>query len=96
MTTIICHDKGKYNIFSTVSDNFYFRSALNLDQLTQWYRDEYGKQGMLGLGVRLERTHTKGTSSLMDSSLEECLFLNRTGKNGSSLSYTKCLEIFLS
>lgn len=97
MAEIICHNEGKYNIFSTIWDSFCFKSSITLDQLKQYTKDEYGELGLRSLDARLERAHSKGVSSLMgESSLKEFLVCNRAGEEEAELSYEECLVRFLS
>tara|TARA_R110000851_G_C13085040_1_gene566205 strand:+ start:189 stop:491 length:303 start_codon:yes stop_codon:yes gene_type:complete len=96
MATIICHHKGKYNLYSTISDGFVFKSALLLHQLEGWYKKEYGDSGMCNLPPRLQRAHEKGTSSLDDNSLEDFLICNRAGVDEATLSLEDCISQYLS
>lgn len=95
MTQIICHHKGRYNFYSTISDGFRYVSSLSLEQLTQLIEDEQGQSGIEKLPERLRRAHQKGSSAL-NSSLEELIEANRAGDNEEYLSLDECIRRFLS
>jgi hypothetical protein len=98
MMSVICHHKGKYNVYSTVSDGFYFESGLTLEQLQQWVKDEYGLKGLASLPARLKRAHEKGHSSIIDGGedLNGFLSCNRAGVGEKHLSTAECIKQFLS
>ena len=96
MGTIICHHEGRYNIYSTFSDEFYFESSISLDELKAYLKEENEKRFLRELDERLERAHEKGTSAFPDNSLEDTLCCNSAGKNGRSLSFKTCIKRFLS
>ena len=96
MAKFILHNKGRYNIYSTISDNFIFESSLNLGQLKEWSDKEYGLNGQNNFEDRMYRVHDKGTSSYDDENLEETLIANRCGENESCLTYQECIYKFLS
>jgi hypothetical protein len=88
MTQIICHHKGRYNFYSTISDGFRYVSSLSLEQLTQLIEDEQGQSGIEKLPERLRRAHQKGSSALNEA--------NRAGDNEEYLSLDECIRRFLS
>ena len=96
--TIICHNKGRYNFYSTVSDGFTFSSSLTYCQVVEFIREEYGKKGLELLDKRIERAHKKGTSSMMpgDDDLKSFLICNRAGKDEKHLTHEECIKEFLS
>lgn len=98
MSGIICHHKGKYNVYSTVADGFYFESALSLERLQSWVQSEYGAKGLAELPARLERAHKNGHSSMVfiDEDLDRFLLCNRAGDNEKHLSTSECIKRFLS
>lgn len=96
MPSIICHHKGRYNIYSTVSDGFRFVGSLDRNQLEQLTKEEYGKQGLEQLADRLVRAHQSGTSSINPESLDGLLCCNRAGENEAHLSTEQCIKQFLS
>lgn len=76
MATLILHKDGAYNLYSTISEGPYFLRALTLEQLTKEIRNQYGQVGLDELPARLERAHKTGTSSLIGSTLAECILCN--------------------
>ena len=95
MAQYIVHHKGAYNIYGTIADGAYFESALTLNQLKQYIKEEFGEQGLRNLPQRLERAQQKGTSSINANSLEETLLCNRAGKNESHISTKTFIKRFL-
>ena len=96
MGRIICHYKGYYNIYTTISDGFIFDSPFTLYQLEQYIKDECGNQGIHDLSGRLERAHCKGCSSLFkEEDLKSLLICNRAGKAEKHLSFKECIKQFL-
>ena len=93
---IICHHKGHYNFYSTISDGFAYVSSITLDQLTQIVKDNYGEAGIAELPERLERAHEVGHSYRSNDTLEEFLCCNRAGQNESFLTIQQCIDEFLS
>jgi len=73
MGQLILHKNKVYNIYSSIVDDCLFEDGLTLDELTQEIKEEFGNSGLRELPVRLERAHTKGTSSLIYDSLEESI-----------------------
>lgn len=96
MANIICHCNGRYNIYSTVSDSFWYNSSISLKQLTHVIIDLYGNQGYRELHERVNRAHKYGTSAISRDSLEDLLTGNRAGKDEQELSAQECIDIFLS
>ena len=95
MPTYIIHKDGVYNFYSSVVDTCMFVSGLTLDQVKQWYKEEYGNHGMRDLPERLDRAHRKGTSCRLHSNLREFLVCNRAGKDEAELPYEEFVEQFL-
>ena len=98
MGEIICHHEGRYNIYSTISDSFYFEASISLEELTKWVKEEYGNSGLRELDHRLERAHRNGHSgrSMLEGTLEDFVGCNRAGEDEENLSYEECLRRFLS
>jgi len=97
MANTICHHDGRYNIYCSISDGFYWKSSISYDQLKEWYRDEYGRRGMLDFEERVKRAKETGTSCRIDrDGLESFLCVNRAGENESFLSIEECIKRFLS
>lgn len=89
------HHNNAYNFYDTNWDRFTFDMAITLPELKEWVKQEYGNRGLADLGFRLERAHTKGHSELISPDLESLLLCNRAGVNEANLSYSQCLEQFL-
>ncbi len=96
MGAIICHHKGRYNFYSTISEGFRFVSSLDINQLKWLIKEEEGSSGLAALPARLERAHENGNSGLSGGDLDELLCCNQAGKNESHLSTEECIEEFLS
>lgn len=92
---IICHHKGRYNFYSTISDGFTYPSSISLEQLRMVIRNIYGGSGVVLLEERLHRAHAYGTSSLPDETLDDFLCINRAGENEKHLSTEECIDQFL-
>lgn len=96
MSEIICHHKGRYNIYNTVSDGFRFVSSISLEQLECLIEEEKGKKGLTQLPIRLERAHQNGHSAPSNETLEDFISANRAGDNEESLTTEECIIRFLS
>jgi len=96
MSRIICHNNGRYNLYSTISDGFCYVSSLSLEQLEHLTKEEYGESGMRELPNRLERAHKFGNSCMFREPLDAFLCCNRAGDNEAKLSTKECIERFLS
>ncbi len=91
----ICHHKGRYNIYSTISDSFWFKRGLTLAELTDAIKEEYGQQGLRDLPDRLERAHKCGHSAYDEGdNLANYLNCNRAGKDEACLSFEECIKQF--
>lgn len=71
MATTILYHNGAYNIYTSICDAVYFEPAITLDELKEYYKDEYGNQGVRELEDRLERAHKTGTSNRLGDTLED-------------------------
>lgn len=96
MSEIICHHKGRYNIYGTASDAFRFVESISLDQLKGLIKQEGGDRAMSGFDKRIDRAHRNGTSSFIHMSLNDFLCVNRAGKDEANLSTEQCIEQFIS
>lgn len=94
MPRIICHHKGLFWGWSTVSDMPTSR-AMTKEQFEAWYRDEYGRQGMDGLPARLGRAVQNGSSSLDGESALDLLRINQMGPRGGQMAPKKALAAIL-
>ena len=96
MAQIICHHKGKYNFYCTISDGFRFVSSITLEQLTSLIKEERGSNGLEQLGERLKRAQLYGTSALPSEELDSFLCCNRAGLIEEFLTTDECIKRFLS
>ena len=87
MGQFICYANGKYNIYGTIADGFYYDGGLTLDELRTVAPEQDFEE-------RCERARQKGTSSMIHDSLEEVTDCNRAGENERTLTYEECLERF--
>jgi hypothetical protein len=95
MPQYIIHKDGAYNIFATVVDAPYFDSALTLEELKEYTKEEYGKEGLRQLDDRLERAHSKGCSAFNDIDLEDCISGNRAGPGESEMPFDEFIAKYL-
>ena len=97
MANIICHHKGKYNIYSTIADGFIYEPSIGLNVLNRIIEIQFGKSGVSSLPERIERAQKNGHSSLTDDpGLDGFLCCNRAGDNEEFLSTSECIKRFLS
>lgn len=96
MSEVICHHKGRYNLYNIVSDGFRFVSSISLAQLEHLIEEEKGKKGLAQLPTRLERAHQNGHSAPSDETLDDFLSANRAGENEEFLTTADCIFRFLS
>ena len=95
MSTVICHKDGRYNIYGSICDRFYWTKSISLDQLKSYIKDEHGNEGIRGLDDRLERAYEYGTSSHYAQSIKDVLVCNRAGPEEKHLSLQECIDQFL-
>lgn len=79
-------DQDYYLEWSTIVDAP-VTFGVSLDEFKNYYRQQYGNQGMAELQGRLKRVEEKGTSTLEGGSLDELIRGNRAGRN--EQTYTK-------
>ena len=53
--------------------------GMTLDEFKEYYRDEYGAEGMRRLAERMARTELKGTSFYLDADVSHTIRHNRAG-----------------
>lgn len=87
-------DEGKdyYLMWSTIVDAPIFVS--DLEGFKDFYKNEYGNQGMLELEDRLKRVEEKGTSSFDHESAEDTCYFNNAGPGGSRLSLEEIIRFY--
>lgn len=95
MGQLILHKDGAYQIYTTVADGPCFESALTLEELTRYIREEFGAEGLRELPQRLERAHKTGCSHMLGMTLAECISANRAGENESELSFDEFVTRYL-
>jgi hypothetical protein len=97
MPRFICkitdNDQAWYLEWSTVVDAP-VTFGMSLENFKEYYKDEYGRQGMEELPQRLERVESKGTSAMLYESLEDLISWNRSGKEGSCLSKQQLIDVY--
>jgi len=99
MSGIICHNKGRYNIYNTIYYGFRFASSIGLEQLKELTQDEHGTTGfagLAGLSGRLDRAHKHGFSAIGCGSFDDFVSHNRAGENETELTTSQCIDRFLS
>lgn len=96
MADFILHRDGVYNIYSTVVDDCFFTPGLTLEQLTEHIRERHGTRGLEALPDRLDRAREKGTSSILDDSIEDCVCCNRSGPDEAHLPFDEFCQRYLS
>ena len=94
MPAYIIHKDGAFNVFSSVVDACYFEPALTRVELEKWYRDEYGKSGMLGLPERIKRATDTGTSA-MGGTIDGHIDSNRCGPREGKITKAEFIRRFL-
>ncbi len=93
---ILCHHKGRYNLYSSIADGFIYNSSISLEQLNRIIEIQYGKTGLSSLPERIERAQKNGHSSRVDDpGLDGFLCCNRAGDNEEFLSTSECIKRFL-
>lgn len=89
MGKFIAKIDGKYLEWSTVVDAP-VTYGMTLEEFEDYYRQQYGEQGMRGLPDRLARVETKGSSAHPtawdDGSLESLIACNRAGPDETELT----------
>lgn len=95
MAHTILHHNGAFNVYSSIVDAPIFEHALTREQLTEWYKDEYGNSAMPTLPQRIERAEAKGTSSRLASSLADEVSGNHAGPDGTELPLDAFITQFL-
>ena len=92
MGRLIVQNKNHFNLYCTTSDNFVFVSYLTKEQLIEYMtKTQNGRD----LDNRINRAEEKGTSSLIDSNLEETLLCNRCGENEAFVPIDECIKKYL-
>ena len=93
MPKYIIKIKDKYLEWSTVVDAP-VTYGLSLEEFTKYYAEEYGQQGMRGLPDRLKRVESKGTSSMLDDSIESLISGNTLASDGAKLTLDEIYQVY--
>ena len=91
MAHFIIKLKQYYYIWSSVVDAP-ITDSLDLEQLTNWIKQQEGEEGLRKLPERLKRVEEKGTSAFNYSSVEELISYNRAGENETHLSMDELIK----
>jgi len=87
--------KDYYLVWSTICDSF-ITYGLELEEFTEWMREEEGNRYMEDTHPgRMERVEKYGTSSRMDSSVEEVIGCNRCGPREKRISMEGIIYKFI-
>lgn len=60
--------------------------GMTLEQFTEYYQEQYGRQGMFDFEERMKRVEAKGTSAHNYRDVEEVIAANRAGPDEKALS----------
>jgi hypothetical protein len=84
-------NKDYYLLWSSVVDAP-VTYGMSLDEFKEFYKGEYGDDGMLGLNDRLERVEKTGTSAALYNSTDSFFEYNRAGENETCLDKEGILD----
>ena len=93
MALTIIHHNGAFNVYCSISDGPWFKSALTESQLREWHQGHFGSS--VDIEPRLARASEKGTSSMVAKDLRDELCVNRAGPNESKVLYDEFIARFL-
>ena len=68
--------------------------GMSLEDFKEYYRWQYGEQGMSELDMRLKRVDAKGTSSFNDVDVDDTISWNRAGPDESCLSRDELYQAY--
>jgi len=91
MSRYIVKIEDKYFEWSTCVDAP-VTPAMDINELKEYIKDEYGRSGLMELPERLERVNKQGTSSHLGETVEDVILHNMAGKNGEKLTKEEILE----
>jgi len=91
---VIVKLEDRYIIWSTIVDAP-ITFGMTLEELTEYVRDESGRRGIEELKSRLERVELRGTSSMLDRSAVDTVWLNRAGAGETCMSVEQLTEYFV-
>lgn len=81
----------RYGEWSTIVDAPVSK-LMPLDEFTAYYAEQYGKNSLPHLSVRLSRVEAKGTSEVNASCADDTMDLNRYGDGGERISVKRVIE----
>lgn len=90
MPAYIVYKNDVFNIYSTVSDGFYFETGITEKELYRFIRMEQGETAVADLPDRIDRAKSQGSSSLLGHSFEELAECNVIG-----LSVEQCIKKYM-
>lgn len=97
MPRYICHENGRFNIYSDETKTFDYPFGQSESELSFEIEAELGSVGLSQLPPRISRALAKGTSSFNeDETLEALVFGNQAGPNKTSISLPEILEKYFS
>jgi hypothetical protein len=91
MPRYVCQYNGRWFEWSTVVDAP-VTFGMTREEFIDYYNNEYSGRD---LESRMERAEQKGTSSMMDSTLEDLITSNRAGYNENHLTLGEIERIYL-
>lgn len=83
--------KEYWLVWSTVVDAP-ITYGLSLDELREYWREEYGRSGMDGLERSIELANETGFSSRIRKSLEDVICANHAADDGSELTLEQIIQ----
>lgn len=86
-------NKEYYLLWSSVVDAP-VTNGVGLTEFKEFYKDEYGNEGMKEFDERMARVNAKGTSCRLSKNVEEFLACNRAGPFESNLSYDEIVRFY--
>ena len=95
MSYFVLHHNGAFNLYLTATDSPSLENGVTEDGLRDYVKLEYGNHGLRSLDVQIERAKATGTSSLMDTQLEELVRFNRCGLNRKGMPLTEFIQKYL-
>lgn len=95
MAHIIIHRDGAFNVYTTICDAPIFDTAITVERLREWHRDEHGRAGEVRLEDALQRAVATGTSCRLSRTLCSTLLGNHAGPDGSEMPFDEFVAKYL-
>jgi hypothetical protein len=67
---------------------------MTLERFKAYYLEEYGKSGLAGFAMRLERVEKYGTSSMLHENAREVMKYNHAGKDETCLTFEQIVDVY--